>query len=118
MARVIEERTDITNAMTHPVLGSISFYWGQEGDPARQFRGGNGVAKIIAKRNSEGWDGEAIARLLPEVIELGELGPVYGPEEGERRNITRGNLTAVLSLKRFGAKETWLLTGWKRGHPR
>ena len=57
--------------------------------------------------------GEAIARRMAEVIAQGRVGEINGPPQGLRVNITLGKHTAVLSLFRFGKRETWLLTGWK-----
>jgi len=114
MERVISERTDVPAAMSREGLGEISFYWGQPGDPQRNFKGGWGVAKIIAKRNAEHGDGEAVARAMPDVIARGRVGEPYGPPGGERVNITAGDHTAVLSRYRHRNKETWLLTGWRR----
>ncbi|WP_458400027.1 LPD23 domain-containing protein [Mailhella sp.] len=112
MERVIAEKADIVDAMYRAEVGGITFYWGEEGK-GRKLKGGSGVAHIIARRNSEGQDGEAVARKLVEVLAYGEIGPEYGPEGGQHRNVTHDGHTAVLSLYRYGNRETWLLTGWK-----
>lgn len=112
MHRVIAENTDVPHAMYRPEHGWISFYWGSVGNPNKDFAGGSGVAKIIAKRTVEGADGEAVAHKLVDVIALGQAGPLYGPKGGERFNVQYDGHTAVLSLHRFGNEETWLLTGW------
>ena len=105
MNKVIAEQTDVLDAMFRPEVGGISFYWGTPE--------GGGIAHLIGRRNAEGQDGEAIARLMPEVIANGQIGDPYGPPGGERRNIFHNGHTAVLSLYKFGGRETWLLTGWK-----
>jgi len=60
--------------------GWVSFYWGAIGNPDKDFAGGSGIAKIIAKRTSEGADGEDVARKMVDVIALGKAGPVTAPE--------------------------------------
>lgn len=112
MDRVIKDRADQPHAMYRNGHGWVSFYWGAIGNPDKDFAGGSGIAKIIAKRTSEGADGEDVARKMVDVIALGKAGPVYGPRGGERFNVSYAGHTAVLSLHRFGKEETWLLTGW------
>ena len=112
MDRVISGQKDEPNAMTRPDHGPVSFVWGKVGNAAKGVAGGNGIAKIIAKRTAEGSDGDAVARKMVEVIALGTASPVYGPKGGERFNVSYDGHTAVLSLHRFGNEETWLLTGW------
>ena len=113
MNRAIAEKADVFDAMHRPEVGSISFYWGKPGDAAKNYRNGEGISHLIARRNLEGQDGEAVARKMPEVIARGEVGEIYGPEGGERRNVSHNGHTAVLSLYKMGNKKTWLLTGWK-----
>ncbi|MCX8014041.1 MAG: hypothetical protein N3A02_07095, partial [Rectinema sp.] len=112
MEKVIREKTDVLNAMYRPELGGISFYWGTPGR-GKKFKGGSGVSHIIAKRNSEGKNGEEIARNLVEVIAKGKISEPYGPPEWERVNVYHNGHTAVLSLYKDGHIQTWLLTGWK-----
>lgn len=113
MERVIAEHADVPGAMWREDLGDISFYWGKPGNPEKDFKGGYGVTHIIAKRNAEGEDGEAIARKMVEVIAKGDIRKESGPEEGKRVEIGFENHVAILSKYRFGERETWLLTGWK-----
>ena len=112
MRRVIREQTDVKDAMVRQDVGSISFYWGTEGRGPK-LKGGSGVSHLIARRNSEGLDGEAIAEKMVEVLAYGKAGEIYGPENGQHVNIVYNGYTAVLSLYRFRNRETWLLTGWK-----
>lgn len=112
MNRVIAERTDALNAMYREDVGDISFYWGEPGKGPK-LKGGNGIAHLIARREAEGQDGEAVARKIVEVLAYGESGPEYGPRNGLRRDVAYDGHTAVLSLYHFGKQETWLLTGWK-----
>lgn len=118
MDRVIRSRGDEMEAMERGGLGKIAFLWGNAGRlDARKGRyvEGGGVAHIIAQRNLEGKDGEATARAMPDVIALGDVGPVYGPPGGKRVNIHHQGKTAVLSLYHFGQERLWLLTGWEEG---
>lgn len=112
MDRVIADHDDVTQAMYREGPRWVSFYWGTAGNPKKGFAGGSGVAKIIAKRTAEGADGQAVARQMVEVIARGKVGEPYGPTGGERININHDGHTAVLSLVRFGKRESWLLTGW------
>ncbi|MEW6385894.1 MAG: strawberry notch-like NTP hydrolase domain-containing protein [Thermodesulfobacteriota bacterium] len=117
MERVISEQTDVPVAMRRDDLGDISFYWGEPGNPAKDFKGGYGVSHIIAKRNAEGEDGEAIARKMVEVIAKGEFRKESGPEGGQRVEIGFDKHIAILSKYRFGEREAWLLTGWREAAP-
>ena len=112
MSGVIVDHVDAKHAMQRHDGSWVSFYWGNPGTPAKNFSDGSGVAKIMAKRTSEGADGSAVARKMVEVIARGREGSVYGPEGGRRVNVNYDGHTAVLSLHRFGKEETWLLTGW------
>ena len=105
--QMIHTKKDMRPAMQRKDLGDVSFIWGREGDASQNFKGGEGVAKIIAKH------GLAAARMMPEVIAKGKLSEEYGPQDGRRVNVSHKGHTAVLSLYRFGEKETWLLTGWE-----
>ncbi len=108
MDRVISEHIDVLDTMYREDLGGISFYWGNTGR-GRRFKGGEGVAKIIAKH------GENVARMMPGVLAKGKAGkPYIGTRGGDPRvNVEYGDHTAVLSLYRFGDRRTWLLTGWE-----
>ncbi len=112
MERVIRQQTDVLDAMFRPEVGSISFYWGTPGKGPK-LKKGSGISHLIARRTAEGQDAEAVARKMVEVLAYGEIGPEYGPQGGQHRNVSYGGHTAVLSLYRFGNRETWLLTGWK-----
>ena len=119
MEKVIAEQTDVMDAMHRDDLGSISFLWGEPGRGSK-FKGGSGVSHIIAHRNVQGYDGEAVARKMVEVIAKGEAVNRRGPAGGERVDITHDGYTAVLSLYKDGERQTWLLSGWedyKKGAP-
>jgi len=104
MRTSIDEKTDVVHAMDHPALGPIDFRHGETGDPARDFRGGSGVAKIVAKH------GEETAMKMPEVIVRGDV------THGQSRTfIDHGEHRAVLA-KDFKGEPTnrWLVTGYEK----
>ncbi len=111
MNKVITQQTDVLDAMFRPDVGGISFYWGTPGTGSK-FKKGSGVAHLIAHRNAQGLDGEGIARKMPEVLAYGQISGRQNATGGDRIFISYDNHTAVLSLYRFGNRETWLVTGW------
>ena len=114
MNKVISEHTDVVNAMFRDDLGSISFLWGEKGT-GNKLKHGWGIAHLIARRNQQGYNGEAIARKMVDVIARGTITRRYGQNvpNGERVDINHDGHTAILSLYRDGNKFTWLLTGFK-----
>ena len=112
MNKAIAEKTDMLDAMFREEVGGISFYWGFPGTASEKFTDGNGISHLIARRNIEGNDGEAVARKLVDVIAHGEMGEPYTRGTDIRRDVTKDGFKAILSLYRYGNRETWLLTGW------
>ena len=112
MEKVISEQTDVMDAMHRDDLGSISFLWGEPGR-GDKFKGGSGISHIIAHRNAQGYDGEAVARKMVEVIAKGKLDKVDSVDKGSRAYLKHDGHTAVMSLYRDGERQTWLLTGWE-----
>lgn len=107
MDDVIRDQRDVPNAMHHPILGAVSFVWGEPGVPPKH-KGGFGVSKIIAKH------GEHSARAMPRVIANGKLlDQSQHSVDAHRAVISDGKYIAVLSLTRFNQRLTWLLTGWE-----
>ena len=100
-------------------LGAITIDWGQAGNPRRQYRGGFGLAHIIARRDAEGMDGQGWVRtVLPDVLLHGRVNAVYGPPDGLRVDLVWNGHQATLSMFRDGQRETWLVTGFpQRGGP-
>ena len=111
IGRVLRERASVPAAMTHPELGAITFDWGEPGDPTKDYEGGWGLSHVLARH------GETVVREIPKVIASGKITRQYGPPNGQRVVISDGTHTAVLSLHRFGKRETWLLTSWKEKGP-
>ncbi|MDR2696775.1 MAG: hypothetical protein LBC79_10420 [Deltaproteobacteria bacterium] len=108
MNRAIAGKTDVLDAMRRDDVGGISFYWGQPGR-GKKLKDGEGVAHIVAKH------GEDVARKMPEVIAYGTIVQEQTAPRGTRVLIAHDGHTAVLSLYKFGNRETWLLTGWDEG---
>ncbi len=104
-------------------IGDITIDYGRIGIPERRFRTGFGLAKIEAKRTSQGIDGEDFVRnVLPRVITQGKL---YGMSRNgfdRRAEIRLGDDLAIFSLfrgvgrrgNRRVNRETWLLTGFRK----
>lgn len=116
MEKVIAQQTDVLDAMFRPDVGSISFYWGTPGKGPK-LKKGSGISHLIAHRNAQGLDGEAIARKMPEVLAYGKISGRQNAAGGDRVFVSHDNHTAVLSLYRFGNRETWLVTGWLDDNP-
>ena len=111
---VLRTKGSITGAMVREDVGEITFDYGKPGDPQQGFLHGYGFSHIIARRNLEGADGERFAReVIPEVLARGKLVRSYGPPNGRRVDIEYQGSRAVLSLSRFGKRETWVLTGFQ-----
>lgn len=100
----------VRDAMFRHGAGSITFYFGEAGDAAKKYRGGSGLAHIIAKHGPE---------VMPEVIETIAKGThdVAKTATDRRMVITHGNNKAVLVLAggRGRRQGTWLLTGFEMG---
>ena len=109
--KVISEHSDAIDAMTRDDVGGISFYYGTPGT-GKKFKKGYGIAHMIAKRNSEGLDGETFVKRLPEVIAKGKITERQTAPNGDRVLVKYGDITTVLSLYKDGNRQTWVVTGW------
>ena len=98
-------------------VGYISFLWGKPGTEANGFHDGYGISHIIAARNAQGDDGEAVARKLVEVIAKGD---VITDKRGNRQNrvtIRHDGYVAILSKHEMQRQKIWLLTGYEKTLP-
>ena len=112
--QVLRTRGSVPGAMVREDVGEITFDWGDPGTPERGYLDGHGFSHIIARRNTEGVDGEGFVReTIPQVLASGSLDKMYGPPNGRRADIVHRGNRVVLSLYRFGARETWVLTGFR-----
>ena len=110
---VLRTQVSIPGAMVRDDVGEITFDYGWMGTRERKFEDGHGLSHILARRSLEGADAERFLRdTLPEVLANGKLERVYGPPNGRRADIVFRQSRAVLSLYRFGDRETWVLTGF------
>ncbi|HUF44680.1 MAG TPA: hypothetical protein VMN43_05015, partial [Aestuariivirgaceae bacterium] len=113
---MLETRKSAVGALRRSDVGLITIDFGVPGDPAKAFKGGWGLAHIVAKRQAEGGDGDAYARnVVPMVLAEGQVSRKYGPRRGRRIDLMLGDDQATLSLHRHGKRETWLLTAFKWG---
>ncbi|MDE1149711.1 MAG: phage portal protein [Azospirillaceae bacterium] len=103
MRHVMSTRQDVHGAMEAPGVGPVSFIWGHQGDPARDFQRGYGISHIMAKH------GHAAAMAVPTTLIKGTS--TQGPtrwtfrHEGHQVMVTRGG---------NGPNEPWVLTGYHR----
>ena len=84
----------------------ITFVFGKTGDPARNYKGGFGLAHIGAKHGAD-----TILRVLDAIAN----GKISRYVAGNRTVIIeKDGYEALLALTRFGNKETWLFNGWDK----
>lgn len=113
--RVLAEKASVPQALRRPDLGDITIDYGEAGNESAGFRDGWGLAHIIARRNLEGADGETFVReVIPEVLAKGKLKRLLGPADGRRAILDYKGNQAILSLYRYGDRETWVLSGYGR----
>lgn len=116
---VIKNKKDFYNAFEKPGFGVISLIYGKPGIAIDNFKGGNGIAHIIAKRNWEGktntklknQKGIDVAKKLIDVIVNGKI--VKTIKTKQTVFIHKDGYEAILSLNWFGNKITWLFNGYK-----
>jgi hypothetical protein len=113
IARLIDTQASLPGAAWRDDIGAITIDWGRPGNPNRDFRGGFGLAHIIARREAQGLDGQAFVRnILPGVLTGGSVTRVYGPPNGLRVDLEHDGASATLSLFRDGQRESWVITGF------
>jgi isoleucyl-tRNA synthetase len=100
-------RTDIDGNFIH-------FLWGEEGIADKDFKKGYGISKIIAKRKKEGHEPKEILHKIAEVLALGKINRIFGPEKNRRIELEYDNHIAFVNEYQNEAKYNWLLTGFKR----
>jgi len=117
MERCIQQKRDAIGALERPGIGKIDFRYGKPGTPPK-FSDGEGVAKIIAKRDYEAQSdpdfarqtGKHVARAMVETLLRGKVGSPY--ENGQKVNIAFKHFTATLRRDYDGGGNRWLLTGF------
>jgi hypothetical protein len=113
--KALKEQTSVPAAMYRSDVGEITMDFGVAGDPQRDFSAGYGLSHIIARRNSQGQNGEFFVReIVPQVLAKGELYRLKTSPNGDRRaEIVYQGSVVVLSLFRQEKRETWVLTGFR-----
>lgn len=104
ISTVLATKQDVLGAMYRKEVGDIDFVYGQEGDPNRNYAGGYGISKILAKH------GEEAVRMIPEVIANGEVEDRYS----DRKHFIYKDYIAVVKLNFDGVKRTWLVTNFQQ----
>ncbi len=104
MAKVIATHQDHDAAMHVAGVGPVSFVWGEEGDKANSFKGGYGLAKIVAKHGSES------ALAVPHTLAYGssQRGPTRVVVEHQEHRV-------VLTKGGKGPDTHWVLTAYQKG---
>lgn len=104
----------VRNAMYRSDLGPIDFRWGIPGRGSR-FKGGYGLAHILAKRNAENGRGtETVNSIIEAIAKAKDADYQYSNNQSEdyhRVRLHYGDTTVVLSKEPGG--NHWLLTGWE-----
>ncbi|MDR2946429.1 MAG: hypothetical protein LBV79_06765 [Candidatus Adiutrix sp.] len=98
------KRGHVPGAFYREELGNIDLPWGKGGSQ------GFGLAHIIERRNSDGYDGEAFARSLPRIIQEGRV--EQRPKYPGRVFIVHDASEAIVRLEWDSDKKTWLLTAY------
>lgn len=99
----------IRSALHHPEVGDVDVRWGEEGDPSRRFKGGYGLAHILAKHPEI----EAVLDDLPQMI--AEM--TVKQRRPERIVLESPSHEASLALTWHGADERWLVTAYEKKTP-
>jgi isoleucyl-tRNA synthetase len=120
----LTNRKDVEFAMCRPDLpnGFVHFLWGVEGDPEKDFGGGYGTAKIIAKRR---WEQENLPEFkslstadvfkgIATAISTGKIVRIYGPEQARRVDIQSDDYVVIVSEFLHEESYNWLITGFKK----
>lgn len=102
---ILDGKTDsIPDAMYRDEVGGIEFIKGAEGDPSKSYKGGYGIAKILAKH------GKKAVEMVPEVIAKGKAEKRFD----DRVHFVYKDYTAVVRLDFDGKKRVWLVTNFEK----
>jgi isoleucyl-tRNA synthetase len=113
---VIENERDIEYAICRKDIEGnfIHFLWGKPGKESNQFKEGYGIAKIIAKRKTEGLDAKEILYRIADTLAFGKINRKFGPEKNQRIELEFDNCIAFINEYFENDKYNWLLTGFLR----
>lgn len=103
LQQVIDNKTEVKNAMYRPEVGYIDFVYGEAGTDAKKHKDGYGIAKILLKH------GQEAVNMIPEVIARGkyDLG-----KSKDRAYFIYKNYRAVIRFTWDGKEKTWLVTNF------
>lgn len=93
----------------HPETGDITVRWGTPGDPARGYKGGFGLAHILAKHPEMG----DILDRLPELLQT----MAVKQRRSERLVLESADHEASIALTWHGDDQKWLLTAYEKPRP-
>ncbi len=102
--KVMETKSDVDAAMFRPEVGAIDFIYGAVGDPNKKFKGGYGLAKILAKHGQEALDA------IPEVLAKGKAYQKYP----DRVYFVHDKYLSVVRLDFDGKAKVWLVTNYEQ----
>lgn len=102
--QVLNSKRNVLNAMYRKEIGGIDFLYGKEGDSAKKFAGGYGIAHILAKHGQQAVD------MIPTVIARGKMSQKYM----DRVYFSMDDYMATVRLDFDGQKRTWLVTNFKK----
>ena len=115
---------DVEFAMCRPDIhnGFIHFLWGKEGNEHKDFEGGYGTSKIIAKRKWEITNLPEFADLtieevfdgITDTIAKGKIVREYGPEKAKRVELQSEHYIVIISEFLHDDDYNWLVTGFKK----
>ncbi len=115
---------DVEFAMCRPDIhnGFIHFLWGKEDNEHKDFEGGYGTSKIIAKRKWEianlpefaGLTIDEVFDGITYTIAKGEIVREYGPEKAKRVELQSEHYIVIISEFLHDEDYNWLVTGFKK----
>lgn len=106
---ISEKGGEAIGALYHPDIGDIDLIWGEEGNPENEYRGGYGLAKIVAKHPEVVGDLQGILSNLKVIEEKSGSNRV-------RLQSTDGKYRAAIRLTFEGESKKWLLTMFEKSN--
>lgn len=104
--------SEASGVLAHPALDApIDVKWGAAGDPARNFKGGYGLAHILAKHPEM----EAELDRLPQLI--ADMQVLRNDGRRERLELQSPTHEAAIALTWHGDTQHWLVTAYERKTP-
>ncbi|MBN8848150.1 MAG: hypothetical protein J0I73_08655 [Sphingomonas sp.] len=104
--------SEASGVLAHPALDApIDVKWGAAGDPARDFKGGYGLAHILAKHPEM----EAELERLPQLI--ADMAVMRDDARRERLELQSPTHEAAIALTWHGKTQHWLVTAYEKGTP-